>query len=68
MPATTMSLIRCPICDRKFESNLSPAMPFCSERCRDVDLGRWLDESYSVPVEPDPDAFEEEQQHEDTDY
>ena len=30
-------------------------MPFCSERCRQIDLGRWLKEEYSVPVEPDPD-------------
>jgi endogenous inhibitor of DNA gyrase (YacG/DUF329 family) len=26
-------------------------MPFCSDRCRQIDLGRWLDEGYSVPVE-----------------
>jgi endogenous inhibitor of DNA gyrase (YacG/DUF329 family) len=26
-------------------------MPFCSHRCRQIDLGRWLDEGYSVPVE-----------------
>jgi uncharacterized protein len=29
--------------------------PFCSKRCADVDLGRWLNGSYAVPVEPDPD-------------
>ncbi len=23
--------------------------PFCSERCKNIDLGRWLDESYTVP-------------------
>jgi len=28
-------------------------MPFCSQRCRLVDLGRWLDERYGVPVEPE---------------
>jgi endogenous inhibitor of DNA gyrase (YacG/DUF329 family) len=26
-------------------------MPFCSERCRQVDLGRWLDEAYGLPIE-----------------
>jgi len=26
-----------------------PTAPFCSERCRLIDLGRWLDEGYSVP-------------------
>lgn len=25
-------------------------MPFCSQRCRRIDLGRWLGEDYSVPV------------------
>ena len=25
-------------------------MPFCSDRCRLVDLGRWLDESHAIPV------------------
>jgi uncharacterized protein len=27
-------------------------MPFCSERCRRVDLGRWLNEDYGLPFEP----------------
>ena len=26
-------------------------MPFCSERCRNIDLGRWLDEGIGVPFE-----------------
>ena len=30
-------------------------MPFCGERCRTIDLGRWLDEEYSLPHVPDPD-------------
>jgi len=46
-----MSLIRCPICEKRFDPAASQAMPFCSERCRQIDLGRWLRESYSVPVE-----------------
>ncbi len=28
-------------------------MPFCSRRCRTMDLGRWLDEKYGLPVEPE---------------
>ncbi len=56
-----MSLIRCPICDRKFDPQNSAALPFCGARCRDIDLARWLDEQYRVPVENlDPDEpFEE---------
>jgi len=30
--------------------------PFCSERCRNLDLARWVDGSYQVPGEPLPDA------------
>ena len=43
-----MSQFRCPICDRPFDPQESTALPFCSERCRLVDLGRWLDEGYSL--------------------
>ena len=53
-----MSLVRCPICRKQFDSDQSIALPFCSERCRRIDLGRWLGEGYSVPIErrdEDPD-------------
>jgi endogenous inhibitor of DNA gyrase (YacG/DUF329 family) len=50
-------MIRCPICEKPFDPAKSPAMPFCSDRCRQIDLGRWLREVYSVPVERDPDEF-----------
>jgi endogenous inhibitor of DNA gyrase (YacG/DUF329 family) len=26
-------------------------LPFCSDRCRQIDLGRWLDERHGLPVE-----------------
>jgi endogenous inhibitor of DNA gyrase (YacG/DUF329 family) len=35
----------CPICGKSAEGS----HPFCSERCRDVDLNRWLSGSYVVP-------------------
>ena len=46
-----MATLRCPICDRQFNSEKTDTMPFCSERCRQVDLGRWLNENYGVPTE-----------------
>lgn len=46
-----MSVVRCPICGKRFESAESTSMPFCSDRCRQIDFGRWLGESYAVPVE-----------------
>jgi endogenous inhibitor of DNA gyrase (YacG/DUF329 family) len=48
-------MIRCPICEKQFDPAASQAMPFCSHRCRQIDLGRWLREVYSVPVERNPD-------------
>jgi uncharacterized protein len=45
-------LIRCPICEQMFDpAKAVKTMPFCSDRCRQIDLGRWLREGYSVPVE-----------------
>ena len=49
---------RCPICGRRTEQRWRP---FCSRRCADVDLGRWLTGGYAVPTDEadigaDPDA------------
>ena len=55
-----MALLRCPVCGRSFDPDQSPATPFCSVRCRQVDLGRWLDERYSL--EPDLDEEPPEQE------
>lgn len=41
----------CPSCKRAvLAPPANPCFPFCSERCRTIDLGRWLGESYRVPV------------------
>ncbi len=37
-------MVRCPVCGKRFEPDENAAMPFCSERCRLIDLGRWLSE------------------------
>ena len=39
---------KCPICGRPAELAYRP---FCSNRCADVDLGRWLGEEYRIPAE-----------------
>jgi len=43
--------LRCPICDRTRQTQAFA--PFCSKRCRQIDLGRWLDGRYVVsrPIE-----------------
>ncbi|MDQ2774703.1 MAG: DNA gyrase inhibitor YacG [Acidobacteriota bacterium] len=50
MAATT----RCPVCRKEVSFN-DPNMPFCSDRCRILDLGNWASEKYviSTPVLPD---------------
>jgi len=46
-----MSLnVKCPTCKRSVELG-TEWFPFCSERCRLIDLGRWADEEYRIPVE-----------------
>ena len=51
---------KCPICGSPTEHRYRP---FCSRRCADIDLGRWFNGSYAVPVvepdEDDPDEFDE---------
>ena len=42
----------CPICGKP---SAEASRPFCSERCRDVDLNRWLSGSYAIPVRPEDD-------------
>jgi len=50
-----MARVRCPICGREFDPHQTNAMPFCSQRCRLIDLGHWLDERYGLEREPDED-------------
>ncbi|MCI0402438.1 MAG: DNA gyrase inhibitor YacG [Acidobacteria bacterium] len=39
---------RCPICQQATNSAIHADFPFCSERCRLLDLGRWADETYRI--------------------
>jgi hypothetical protein len=39
---------RCPICKRATDSESDKNFPFCSERCRLMDLGAWSSEKYMV--------------------
>jgi endogenous inhibitor of DNA gyrase (YacG/DUF329 family) len=41
---------RCPICGKPVQE---ATLPFCSRRCRDVDLNRWLSGTYVVPASED---------------
>jgi len=43
--------LNCPCCGKKTTWNNNPERPFCSERCRLIDLGCWASEEYSVAGE-----------------
>jgi len=43
----------CPTCRKVVAREANPRFPFCSERCRLVDLGKWIDEEYRIPDAPD---------------
>jgi endogenous inhibitor of DNA gyrase (YacG/DUF329 family) len=44
-----MTSVRCSVCQKEFDPEASRAMPFCSERCRMIDLNRWLNEDIAIP-------------------
>jgi len=53
----------CPICKKPVSDRDDPiapnaSFPFCGERCKLIDLGRWLGGKYSIPIKPDDDIAE----------
>lgn len=52
---------RCPICGKPTDSKSNADFPFCSERCRLVDLGNWSAEKYKISKP----AFDEGEESED---
>jgi endogenous inhibitor of DNA gyrase (YacG/DUF329 family) len=52
----------CPICRRRMTvlrgdpAKLPAFFPFCSERCKLIDLGAWLDADYRIPGKPDEES------------
>jgi endogenous inhibitor of DNA gyrase (YacG/DUF329 family) len=51
-------IIKCPRCGEETEYKGNPFRPFCSERCKLIDLGGWLSGTYRIPTK---------NQHEDED-
>lgn len=52
--------IKCPVCKKELVWEDTPERPFCSERCRVIDLGAWANEEYRVPLEEEALTMEEE--------
>lgn len=51
--------MRCPICRKQVQPG-APETPFCSERCRLIDLANWADEKYRIPAGPEEPGPEEQ--------
>lgn len=47
-------LMKCPTCEAPTVWQDNPYRPFCSERCKLIDFGRWANEEYRVPIEETP--------------
>jgi uncharacterized protein len=54
--------MKCPICKKEVPPD-GEFVPFCSERCKLIDLGNWASEKYVIPApaEPTPEPEEDEQ-------
>lgn len=50
--------MKCPICKKEVAPG-SQYVPFCSDRCRLLDLGNWAAEKYRIPAQPEPDKEDE---------
>lgn len=60
MPTVPERRVPCPTCWRpSLYTAANPYRPFCSERCRSVDLGAWANEQFRLPAEAPPDPGEE---------
>jgi endogenous inhibitor of DNA gyrase (YacG/DUF329 family) len=46
-----MPLVKCPRCGKQVEYSGNEFRPFCSERCKLLDFGAWVDEEYNLPSE-----------------
>ena len=57
-------MVRCPICRTEVAWEDNPHRPFCSERCRLIDLGAWAEGRYRIPGKK---IAEEERQDDDED-
>jgi endogenous inhibitor of DNA gyrase (YacG/DUF329 family) len=57
MPRKRALKLRCPICKKTVKS-VDAELPFCSDRCRTIDLGKWASGAYVIPS-PVTDAEEQ---------
>jgi endogenous inhibitor of DNA gyrase (YacG/DUF329 family) len=54
--------IICPICKNTTTWEENPWRPFCSERCKLIDLGKWVSEEYKIPVKTEEETEERKEE------
>ena len=62
-----MISVTCPICKQRMQGQTIkewPDFPFCSRRCKTIDLGRWLGERYTIAKDGDAEPSAEEGEQE----
>lgn len=56
-------MLKCPTCGKPVDESMvgqrGSTFPFCSDRCKLRDLGKWLSGAYQIPIEPDEDELDE---------
>lgn len=56
--------VNCPTCGKNVRWNSeSRWRPFCSERCKLIDMGEWLDEKNRIPGEPGPTQYDDSESY-----
>lgn len=57
-----VTVVDCPTCGKQVEwTEQNRYRPFCSERCKQIDLGAWAEEKYSIPAVHPPENTDDEQ-------
>lgn len=61
-----MKNVKCPTCSKKADWQKNPHRPFCCERCKLIDLGKWAGEEYRIPTNEKTDQVPEEAESNET--
>lgn len=56
-----MAVVNCPTCSKKVEwTEANKFRPFCSLRCKQIDLGAWAEEKYVIPAVTPPEYLDDD--------
>ena len=66
--APSTRIVRCPSCGKSTRyDQTNVARPFCSSRCKTMDIAQWADEGYRIPTRPEHDESDLEIPRQDDD-